>query len=516
MADQAESKNSPSFIMQPSLSEEHCMAFTLFYIVGNSDLQVLGADIRKNYFSSTQAICKVLADPNSRSKYKISVKEGALNLKSPFMVPAENGPDTEIAGLSFPIWSALWDGLVNKPDQIILIATDQQEAEFKATDTLYSAELLKLFIQWSKIAAEVIIEKVEQNPSDYDLMAALFSALMIKYKSRINSNIANYMSLSSGTPALIQCLAIATLPYPFDYYYVPRNRPQQVKKVDHYKNIYRKQYAEQLMSLASSYHYSSARKICETSPFRSDHTLITLLKATEARWLYDWPTALQHIHLLPSDLQSDFVWISFLQNNNPVYSIMEAMARIEIAAGAKDIPLVLAYLFNALEMARTLLVFEYAGIRIEIVDGEFKEWNNYVKTCGFFSEEQIAGLSNRPPNRKTTLKVMDHIYRKSISEQNSTKPEIKKLEKILAFLKKVDREIATSEGNLCIQDLRNTGPFAHGFRSVGESVLNQVWPPYGLDGLVNDMKEFVNLLTEDRFKQNPFLAINKQISNLLC
>jgi len=492
------------------------MAYTLFYIVGNSDVQVPKLDIKGNNFQITEKIFHLLEKPGSRSLCRIDEgKIHIINVKNDFSIQVNEGEPHSVECIEFPIWSALWRELKNKPDQIVLIATDQRDPEFKSTDTLFAAKILERYLQWAKLGSHVDIETVEDNPSDYDQMADYFKSLLKKYEKQISTNIANYLSLSSGTPALIQCLSMAAMPFPFEYYYVPRKQPEAVKQIYHYKNVYRSQYASQLSTLIQSFHYPGARRICEMSPFRNTVPLITLLRAMEARWLYDWPLVLQRVHELPGDYRPDFEWISHIQEGNRIYELLEVMARIETAASYKDIPVLLAYFFNALETARQLLLEKYCHVRLKKEQGKFGEWNDYLKSCGFFTDPKAEEMIAKDPNRKTILRVLECFHKHAIENGSVKDASLTILEQSVLFLKKVEKEIDTSEGKKCIQDLRNSGPFAHGFSSAGETIIQQLWPPYGLDGLVNELRDFINLLSGNQYTYNPFSTINQKIEKLL-
>ncbi len=489
------------------------MAYTLFYILGNSDVQYNHQKLNDNYRAHTLELLKKVQEAK---KNHTQLETFAIKLKTSTgdeILPKNKPSGHDI--ISFPILSALWQQLPNKPDRIVLLATDQAEEPFRKSDTIHAAELIEWFLSQLKFKSQITKEVMTFNPSDYDAATHYFDQFFQRYQKQLQNNLDNYFSLSAGTPALVHSFALLSLPYPFTYFYVKEATPPEVKQVKLYKIINRRKYAEQLKDLIRHFQYATALTLAKNSPFRANSQLINLLQAAIARMAFDWGNALDLIRLTDKKYHPVFKIISYIQDDKKEYYLVEMLAHLEIAYKI-DIQLWLAWLFNLLENMRILMIEKAANIKMIKEGPKFPEWERFMQTCGLFNEEE---LKRTAPDRTNLQKALTRIN-KQIKENKWQVPlsaNMKTaLDRFVDFYNRLEKEkITIGDKEKSLQDLRNEGPFAHGTSGINEKLLQNFWPPYGIEGLMQELKTIINHLTDEPYGENPFKKINQFIEEHL-
>ena len=70
-------------------------------------------------------------------------------------------------------------------------------------------------------------------------------------------------------------------------------------------------------------------------------------------------------------------------------------------------------------------------------------------------------------------------------------------------------------GKISLLDIRNEGPYAHGSRGITEGLVKELYPPYGTTGLIEDLKNCMEIILNFKLDSNPFKEINEIINHRL-
>ncbi|HOT98547.1 MAG TPA: hypothetical protein PLN61_04440 [bacterium] len=485
------------------------MADILYYIAGNSDIRINGESIKDNYRPITRKLHEIIEHPNFNELYScIFEKEGmAFRKRKPCIALSAEKNTIDVRRIDLPIFSKLWDKLSPKPDHVVIFITDQKN-DYDQGDTLFAGALIKTWLlHLEKRSPEIILQRIEQDPSDYDGMVRYFSHYIQSNRKRLVAARFNYLALSSGTPAMVNSLALASIEYNFRYYYIARTIPPEVREVEFLSSLNKQRYAEILRALVLNFQYSAALKTINESPFRNEDELVRLIASLTCRINYNYAAALKEVRVLKTEETLPYVAeLSDLASDDENAFLYEMIARIEIAYRMQDFHTAIALVFNVLENARVRLAYKYTGVLITPPD--FKEWRDYIISSGLFSQEKVTELLKNPTSRVSIVEILKKVQKRSPDPL---------LQQAIDFLSKLENKVETQIGKYSIQDLRNYGPFAHGIHGMpmDDTVLQVIWPRYGFRQLLDELKDFVCQLTGQPMAENPFLAANRIIEFLL-
>jgi hypothetical protein len=289
------------------------------------------------------------------------------------------------------------------------------------------------------------------------------------------------------------------------YLYLPRNsnEPKEVKLLSH---LNRQKYASIIQELINNYEYGSALKIARESPHVSNFRLLTLLEVMRRRVLFDFEGALKESKKMGSNEQGiqDLVnSLSDLSQLNEKKILEELVYRVELSFNKKDYLEAIALLFSLID---NFLQYQFkvsTGKSIEKLEGEFKEFNEFIQETPYIeNKEKYLNMPNRP-NLRELLSLI-----------NKNESPIERVEEINSFINRLERPEKVNGKEISILDLRNHGPYAHGATGVNEELLKEIYRPYGAEGIINDLKNCLRV-SFTPLTENPFDIISEILSKWL-
>lgn len=494
------------------------MPKTLFYCVGNSDVIFNDYSRFGNFYETTKELSSFLDEELKECHaQKVKLKRNRQGYDFQFVVREIKIP-TKDAGLSsvkvekieFPIFVPLMENLnKEKLDKIYLFATEQEPAN--PQDTMYAASLIKTYANEKYNIEDVEIIRITQNPSDYDLMAQFFTEFFEKKRDEIKNNIENFIALSAGTPAMITSVALNSIGLPVKYFYIMRKKPySEALEVNVFHQINLERYVVVIEPLIRNYEYTLASEVVKKSPLRSNFQLLNLIEIMDKRVSFNFKEAMKLIHECDNELKEKLIDISRLAQGEKNILWLEIFSQIEINFSKRDYLTGTAFIFSLMENIRNWFFEEKTKVRLKKVKDEFIDFNKYIEDNPCLKEhleKKKCGWRNSP-NRVVLLEILNWINEKNPDEL---------LAMALNFIKKVETQGQTSSyGKMSLADLRNKGPFAHGTTGISEELLKQIYPPYGKDGIITDIKDFLlNLCKFQGAWHNPYDLINEEIIRLM-
>ncbi|MBN1997828.1 hypothetical protein JW935_09775 [candidate division KSB1 bacterium] len=478
------------------------MPVTLFYSIGNSDVEIDGRTRVTPFREITRRLYEIIrAGAGCPRNGTVYCRNGFLFKQPVDLAEVVENSAQPVQKVYFPVFFALWNFLPAKPENIIFFATDQNEPH--DTDTVFAAQMLAYFMIYQKV--QVIVEMIRDNPSDYDDMAAWFERYASQNSKILANNLENYYSLSTGTPAMSSSFALSTLEYPVDFYYVSRQQPLKIRRVDRFEWFKKQNSAQVIGNFIQKYQYASALNVVEKSSFRADYKLTELLRAATCRFQFDFESALEHGRNLDSEGKNIFRAVGQILNNRKDVYLGEILSHIEIALEIGDFHRAVAIIFNCLENIRSIVLQKFTGIELVKKKNRFLQWENYIKNNTSFSQNDKNDLLKHGPVRVGILRVLKHV-----AQTNDDKV----LNCVINFLDKCEKTHHTDFGPLNLVDLRNKGPFAHGRHGVTKQLLDQLWPPYGARQMFDELKDICDLLTNITYC-NYFKKLNELLMQKL-
>lgn len=493
------------------------MAKTLFYSIGNSDVVINDYARFNDFYKTTKILLCLLSEElkacqggnkkikRNRQGYDFELVKRVIPLKI-----AQKEISEELKGIKFPLFVPLMERIKKEGvDKLYLFATEQEPVHLK--DTMSAASLIKIYAEERYKIEDVEIIKIAQNPSDYDLMAQFFAEFFERKHSEIKNNIENFISLSAGAPAITTAMALNSIGLPVKYFYIMQKEPySEVQEVKIFHKINLKRYISSIELLVRNYEYTLLGEIVENSPLRSNFQLLNLIEIMAKRISFNFKEAMKLVHHCEPELKEKLVDVSQLAKGEKDTLWLEIFSLIEINFFKKDYLTGVALIFNLMENIRNWFFEEKTGVRIKRVGNEFKDFNQYIEDNSDLKEH----LKNKDcewednPSRVVLLEILNWINEKNPDEVFT---------KVLHFIRKVETQGQTSQyGMVSLADLRNKGPFAHGTTGISEELLKQIYPPYGKDGIINDIKDFLLILCCSQSDwYNPYDLINKEIIRLM-
>jgi len=486
------------------------MAQSLLYTIGNSDIKINDHQRFEGFYDTTKEVLGLL---KRDGEARITDKGFALSGKEviPVKVTIKGSVESHeepLETVEFPIFIPILTKVVKdshkKPDRIFLFGTEQEPPD--PQDTYYAAELVKLFASKRyRIACQnIMVMRVNEPPWDYDQMSDYFSRFF-EENQHLKHNTFNYISLTAGTPALTTNIALRSMDLSVKYLYLPRGSGES-KEIKLMSRLNRQKYESIILELIKNHQYGSAMDVVESSPYASHFKLLKLLDAMRRRMLFDFRGALEESRKIDS---SDVRIVELIDNLSDLCSqdekkILEELAhRTELSFLKKDYLEGIAFLFSLVDNFLQFQLETSTGVKINKIGGEFKEFNEFILRKEYIAEkEKYLNLPTRP-NLREILSL--------VSKDESP---IEAIEDINDFIDRLEKPTKTNGKETSILDLRNKGPYAHGNMGVTEELLKGMYPPFGADGIVHDLKKrFSNRIDLSR---NPFEIINNLLAEWLA
>lgn len=463
------------------------MANTLYYAIGNNDVEVNG-----------------LKPINFREETHVALKE--VNAKS---IDIRNKRQIE-----FPIFDAVVKFLRDEQihvDKLVFFATDQQPPNKQ--DTVFAVELLLQYAeQVIKPAPELSVSMIHGNPADYDDMFRHFSEFF--EKNKLGEDDFAYMCIAAGTPAMSCSIvnAASLRPFQSELLYVPRGE-NSARRTEIAMTLSRRAWKDTVKHLVHAGQYSAAAETIENGPFREKHP-VHILRALSYLENFCFEHAVKeyrkYVRVHPkgcaaATLKNYSAFCDSLSrpDDGPRLELLYAvMCEREKTSRVTD---AVAMVFRFQEAV--LIGWTERILKTKIVKDEKTGFENVYSAIEkidglsvFLEKETKSKCRSKEPNRFLYSKIVKYAI------QNKYK-DFEKMERAREFSNRLEK------GDTPLANLRNEGPFAHGFRGVTQEDVKKV---YGGDFL-NDIKGFLVDFT-GREPYNPFddaeKALMDDIDNL--
>lgn len=305
------------------------MAKALFYPIGNSDIQVNSHLRFERFYEVTQKLAQLLKDEVKKCNGKLKRISQGQGIEFQFIKEEIEDLQGKANTITFPIFAPLMEHLKNRGiDSLYLIATSQQPSP-QRQDTIWAAELIKIYAQQSYKISKVEIIKITNNPSDYNLMSKFFKDLFKQMFPEINTNLENYAFLTTGTPAMTTSIALNMVSLPVKHLYVSRE-DSKIYEVNVFSELNRERYIAIVTPLILNYEYGQAIKVIQQSPLRANFQLVNLLEVMKERVLFNFDKAMELIHLCQEELRKEFTDLSNLAQKEEKAILLEFLALIEL------------------------------------------------------------------------------------------------------------------------------------------------------------------------------------------
>jgi len=483
------------------------MAKALLYIVGTSDVCVNEITRPPNFCFITQRVWGII-EKNKKIK---GIEDGWEIKDSIDTVEVEKSGEqtTEkilLRKITFPVLVHVIKELKDKKlTKVYFFATSQKPPHPK--DTIYAAMLMEQFIKKRLKKIQINIEKIEENPSDYDKMSIFFRKFFAIHQKELETNAENYVSITTGTPAQVSSLALNIMDFPVRYIYVYERGV--LTYCDSFNKLNKKIYARIIQELIRDFRYSSALEVAQNSPFRRNPDLLILLERKKKRAFFDFEGALTTVRALGDEEFSFLIEkLSNLARRDNETLCLELFYHFENAIHTKKFLEAVALLFSLLDYVLQYLFTQLTGVRIKKHNGHFVEFNEYIEKNkelkDFLEKERIKYENN--PSQPVLVKILNFVKRKGMNTEE--------LALFLELVKELDKEKETTYGKLSLRELRNSGPYAHGIRGINEEILNQLLYPLSIGGFLKKVKECIKDICKKE-PQNSFEIINKKLIEML-
>lgn len=426
------------------------MTASLFYFIGNSDIQVNGERIIKNFREETQ-------------KIYLEIKE-KIEQKKPIIRSKGFELDGDFIGI--PIFCSYLDYLKDELNHltIYLIYTNQNPSHEK--DTLYAYKILKLYLNSKKEFKTVSTKPIciDKNPSDWDEMGLFFRKKIPELKSELDQNLNNYVSISPGTPASYISLALNLIDY--DVRFIASHQEgdlSKAKEVLIYNIIRKEKDLEKLSLLLDSYRYKKVTEFIADSSLRYMKNIQDLITLMSYCINDDFMGALKKFKHLPPEVQNRFkeigLFIFLMCKNDIENKFKDLLWKIQIAERCEEFVEFIALIFNMRENLLHYLLKDTIGM----------DPKEYIKLIENYEELKKKFNKSKLDFNKLTVPVMEKILSDRLEKEDEKKG--KKIEICLQFSNFLNSKKDINGEEISLVDLRNQGRFAHGGRATNSVIL---------------------------------------------
>ncbi len=461
----------------------------LYYTLGNSDISIDKNQRFFNFKELTEQVYSFLDDSSDydfringfffkkEKEYKINyLKDGKPEIK-----------EKKIETIEFPIFTTLIDKLQEQnrmPEKLFLFATNQTEISNQRQDTIFLAQILKKYCIIKLKIKNIQIIEINNNPSDFTAMLNYFEGFVKKEYSSIKLNLHNVVQLTAGTPQSYYALAqnIQNMPR-VRYYYISRERNESIAyESSAFGKLNLQNYLEIIKGDIFQFNYSSALNVIRKSPFSHRSDIIYFIEVLSAKknfivnqsGLEKIGKIIENDDYFESLYKELYDWI----NKDAIAYFTEFYNQIKIALVNQNYIIAIAFIFSMLDNLRQILVEQL--LNIKIIDGYSKDLGNKIK-------ELITDTKKFDENNKRKL--------------DPNKPSRPVLDWVITHFSNEGNKFATSYTLTknkfdALQNIRNHGPFAHGYTGVDKILFEELYNAnehvllHDIQKLLNDLKLF--------------------------
>jgi len=460
------------------------MSSVLFYNVGQSDIIIEGEtkdNFRLEFREKTKSLLQKIQEDNKKLFQTKIVDLPILKNTLKFL---------EKEGIKF--------------NKVILFATDQ-EGKYSYTDTIYVAEIFKIYLEIKyKVTSEII--EIKDNPQDYDKMLEAYKGFLADVE--INNNLRNIIVLAPGTPAMTLALMLNSLPFIEKTISLYVSLSGEVKSIRIMQSMVQERWTSVIENLLKDYDYQAAAEVLNGSNL-PNHSHAHLFMALHNRFNFKFDKALKSFekYFTSQEPTRELIKIqnSFLELNNPSSETLlkELYYNIQIKLKKENYLEAVALMFRLQEGILTLLVEQILNTKIEKKDGKFASFVEAIEKNSDLKTYLINKVDYQKPPNRLILTMILHYY------QSKLKGKIKeRIDSVLEFSEKlgkigIDISDETSQPE-SLGDLRNACPYGHGFRGVSLEDIKKVYS----GDIETDISNFVKL-NLSTLEENPFDLANE-------
>lgn len=519
------------------------MSRLFIYTPGSNDIKIYHQPekeviINKNIIEPSKQIVNLL---NKNKDYRMDEK--GIVCETPLDMVIEEIKQS-ITIITFPIIAALLTYINeilngNKKDlqeedndaystTFLLIASNQDSQH--PMDTLYVCDLIKKYlIEYGKVK-DVIIEEITCNVSNYDKVSGFFQSLMEKRKSLFENTLELYRILGPGTPAMNTGGMHLDFAFHVRNLYAERSSSgdTEIREMGFFSSFKKRDEAGNLKLFLANYNYKAAVMFLQKTFLRPENVIIDALTLVDYRKYMNYKEGSRDSDVfnqcyikqatdksLYNFLYSQICFFYKLKNYTPgSMDMIKIAARefyflMECDIKTGDYNALIAHLFTFFENLDEYLFYVLTDKTFIKAGKEgFKELRE------FLDDNDDIWVDIKKQTGKEDKNEMEPVYQiKKIIFDN--------LEKRChqTDLIKEYREIQND--TICkLRDLRNKGPFAHGYFGVNSDTFKSemLYKEKGVNGLLELTLKVFKLngfkLSIDESK-NPYVAFNKGIYNYI-
>jgi len=509
----------------------------IIYPLGNSDIQKWIKDKDKN------DRCEPLVNKNEHNKitFRNATKEildylnDSKNIVTPrtlhnilgFEILDQN--NNYIGRYAMPIFSTVYSKLVEKSNRekitFYFIVTDQKnekQPEGNSGDTIYEYQIFETlfnkerFKRFKKFDMKSFI--INDNPTDMDFNFKNIEKLREKLKLEGLLNDEIKVIFGPGVPQVSSVLILKFFDLENAEFYYPSKKIEQDKDNECATELKQQKVPgvihsvvnkNALKNLIDSFNYISAYEFLKNSKGGEKEELLQLLEVIYNYSLFRFEDARNSFKKFKNNYlphQDDPKYdpkqsiIDLLENELDglaessiyyKYNLLSALVNImQIYFESEMFNEWIALTFRVEEELGKIVAEKLLRVTIEKEDRGGKKgffgFNEAIKNNGelldFLRKEGIRESHNGfEPNREVYIKIVN-FFRKT---DKTPKREKDIASYFIEMVKLFDIEKKDEKGNkIKISDLRNTSPFAHGFRGINRKMLEDVVKPKSIDEIL--------------------------------
>jgi hypothetical protein len=483
--------------------------YAILYCIGNRDIKVNGSLIDKGKIRNSTK--EILDSLNSKNNDFIANENGEISLGN-------------VTVIELPIFSTVLNEIKSKYDldsfddiHYYLIGTDQNDKLHNMQDTVYLAQIFRLYLEKLEVSrGNITIDTIKSNPAIVDETFKYFKNFLKHFRA-IPKFSKLFVILGPGTPAMNMAMinVFSTLNNAVFFHTNEEAGKTVLKRLDFNKILRTKTIKSNVLSLIHAYDYPSAETLYSELPDR-DTILETIIKALSYRVNFEFDKAVDCLNncTCNSTILEDLShYLLKLKNKKQEYVMKELYYEFSVRIKSKRYLEAIGMTFRLEEQILKYVVEKILGIEISSKDN-FESFKNKVNSIpelkDFLANE---GTRYDEPNRRSYRDII-RFFAGNIDKMPSRINF--SLEEVLDFADKIDPRSPSSEKTL--PQLRNHTPFGHGFEGVSEEKIREIYPD-GPDVLVylfqTVLKKLGITVESPGDKDFPFNKINAYIEGKL-
>lgn len=432
------------------------MPNAILFNLGNSDLEVTDTENKKysrpiNFREFTSALCEKITNN------KPEIQKKGLFLNPPQELDFQNRDGEKkisVEKISFPIFTAFREEIKDSAEKIYIFATDQKDENQKKSDTVYIAEILKYFIKKKYKNTDVFIEKLTENPSDYNETAKFYENFFKNNEETFKNFNKIYSQISSGTPAMIFNTTQNLVNYDASLFYIPKDG--KAEEINFFNQRHREQLIKNIDYCVKGLNYQNAFEIIDNSVLKNKNTAKQLILSANKLLNFDYSKVLEklkNIEKEDDDIKKIKKNISDLTSSDQKkWRLIEEI--IEIHLENENFISSLILLVGLGDNLRYTVFRKLTGAKIEKgSDNNFSDFNSYIEGNGVV-KGRLEGKDLKYWNNPTKPVLSEVIS--SLGKENYPN--------FIDYDKKVEY----------LSEIRNKTPFAHGLEGVTNEDIEKI------------------------------------------